>query len=209
MKVLLVNGSPHKKGCIDMGLSVVAETLMQEGIDTEIFHIGTKPISGCMFCGKCMERKECVINDVVNEFIEKARTADGFIFGDPVYYVSMNGAMSAFMDRAFFAGNNDTSLMRLKPAACIVNARRAGNTATFDQMNRYLEMSEMPVISSTYWNMTHGFTPEDVVQDLEGIQTLKNLGKNMAYFLKCKEAGEKAGIKRPEVPEAVRTHFIR
>lgn len=209
MKVLLVNGSPHKKGCIYTALSITAEVLNQNQIETEIFHIGTKPVSGCLFCGKCAQLKRCVIDDTVNVFIEKAKEADGFIFGAPVYYASMNGAMSAFMDRAFFAGNNNTELMRLKPAACVVNARRAGNTATFDQMNRYLEMCEMPVVSSTYWNMTHGFTPEDVMQDKEGVQTLKNLAQNMAYFLRCKEAGEKAGIVRPEVPEPVRTHFIR
>lgn len=209
MKVLLVNGSPHKKGCINADLTMVSEELNKEGIDTEIFHIGTKAISGCTFCMKCAELRHCVVDDVVNEFIEKAKTADGFIFGAPVYYASMNGAMSAFLDRAFFAGSNNEDIFRLKPAASIVNARRAGNTVTFDQMNRYLEMSEMPVISSTYWNMTHGFTPEDVAKDLEGINTLKVLAKNMAYFLKCKEAADQAGIVRPEIPEAVRTHFIR
>lgn len=156
-----------------------------------------------------MELKRCIIDDIVNVFIEKAKEADAFVFGAPVYYASMNGAMSAFMDRAFYAGNNNEDLMRLKPAASVVNARRAGNTATFDQMNRYLEMSEMPVISSTYWNMTHGFMLSDVLQDAEGIQTLRVLGKNMTYFLKCKEAGEKAGLVPPAVPEAIRTHFIR
>lgn len=209
MKVLLVNGSPHKNGCINANLNTVSEGLKVEGIETEIFHIGTKAILGCTFCMKCAELKHCVFDDVVNEFIEKAKTSDGFIFGAPVYYASMNGAMSAFMDRVFFAGSNNEDIFRLKPAASIVNARRAGNTATLDQMNHYLAMSEMPVISSTYWNMTHGFTPEDVAKDLEGINTLKVLAKNMAYFLKCKEAADKAGIVRPEVPEAVRTHFIR
>lgn len=209
MNVLLVNGSPHKHGCIDADLRLVSEELNREGIDTEIFHIGTRAISGCTFCMKCAELKRCVFQDTVNEFIERAKTADGFIFGAPVYYASMNGAMSAFMDRAFFAGSNNEGIFRLKPAASIVNARRAGNTATFDQMNRYLEMNEMPVISSVYWNMTHGFTPEDVAKDLEGINTLKVLARNMAYFLKCKEAADQAGIVRPKVPEAVRTHFIR
>lgn len=209
MKVLLVNGSPHEEGCIYTALSIVAETLQDEEIETEIFHIGKKVISGCVSCGKCMELKRCIIDDVVNVFIEKAKEADAFVFGAPVYYASMNGAMSAFMDRAFYAGNNNEDLMRLKPAASVVNARRAGNTDAFDQMNRYLEMSEMPVISSTYWNMTHGFMLSDVLQDAEGIQTLRVLGKNMAYFLKCKEAGEKAGLVPPAVPEAIRTHFIR
>lgn len=209
MKVLLVNGSPHKDGCTNMDLSIVSETLNKEGIDTEIFHIGVKPISGCIACRKCATLKKCVIEDCVNEFIEKAKTADGFVFGSPVYYASMNGAMSAFMDRAFYAGSNNAGMFRLKPAASVVNARRGGNTATFDQMNRYFEICEMPVISSVYWNMTHGFTPEDVSKDLEGINTLKVLGKNMAYILKCKEAGEKAGIVMPEAPEPIRTHFIR
>lgn len=209
MKVLLVNGSPHAQGATYTALSVVADELNNEDIDTEIFHIGNKPISGCLACGKCTELKKCIINDCVNVFIKKAENTDGFVFGSPVYYASMNGAMSAFMDRAFYAGNTNANLMRLKPAAGVVNARRAGNTATFDQINRYLEMTEMPVISSTYWNMTHGFTPTDVIQDLEGIQTMKILGRNMAYFLKCKNAGEKANIKPPEIPEEIRTHFIR
>lgn len=208
MKVILVNGSPHEKGCIYTALSVVAKELNSENIETEIFHIGTKAISGCIFCNKCSELKKCIFDDTVNTFIEKAKEADAFIFGAPVYYASMNGAMSAFMDRAFFAGSN-ADIYRLKPAASVVNARRAGNTVTFDQMNRYLEMSEMPVISSTYWNMTHGFTPEDVMKDLEGIQTLKILAKNMAWFLKCKEIATKNGVELPSKPTLVRTHFIR
>lgn len=208
MNVLLVNGSPHKEGCIYTALSTIAEILNEEGIDTEIFHIGTKAISGCLSCMKCAELGRCIIDDVINKFIDKAKSADGFIFGSPVYYASMNGAMSAFMDRAFYAGSN-ADVYRLKPGASIDNARRGGNTATFDQMNKYLQISEMPVISSTYWNMTHGFTPSDVKQDLEGLQTMRVLARNMAWFLRCKEAGMNANVKLPKQEERIMTHFIR
>lgn len=208
MKVMLVNGSPHKRGCIYTALSEIAKILNEEGIDTEFYHIGTKPISGCISCWQCSKLKHCVISDTVNDFIEKAMDADGFIFGAPVYFASINGAMSAFMDRAFFAGNS-AGVFAFKPVAGIVNARRAGNTASFEQLNKYFTLSQMPIISSTYWNMTHGFTPDDVKQDLEGLQTMRILGRNMAWFLKCKQAGEKRGVSLPKQEKPVRTHFIR
>ncbi|MDT8719744.1 flavodoxin family protein [Clostridium sp. 19966] len=211
MKVLLVNGSPHVKGCVYTALSEAANALNKEGIDAEIIHIGNQAIHGCIGCGKCAETGKCVFkDDTVNQFIEKAAESDGFIFGVPVYYGSANGSMISFMDRVFFAAHNSgKDIYRLKPAAAVVNARRAGNTATFDEMNKYFTMSEMPVISSTYWNMTHGFTPDDVRQDLEGLQTMRTLGRNMAWFLKLKEAGLKAGVPYPEEEAPVRTHFIR
>lgn len=206
MKVLLVNGSPHKNGCVFTALTEVANALNAEGIETEIFNIGVKPISGCIACGKCRELKKCVINDdPVNEFIEKAERVDGFIFGCPVYYGSMNGSMVSFMDRVFYAGSS----FRLKPAAAVVNARRGGNTATFDEINKYFTISEMPVISSRYWNMTHGNTPEEVKQDKEGLQTMRILGKNMAWFLKCKEIAKEHGLEYPEIEASERTNFIR
>lgn len=208
LKVILVNGSPHKSGCTYTSLSEVAKQLNLEGIETEIFHIGTKPVSGCIACGKCASMGRCVFDDVVNEFIEKAVQADGFVFGSPVYYASMNGTLSAFMDRAFYAGGS-VEAFRLKPAAAIVNARRGGTTATFDEMNKYFTITEMPVISSNYWNQTHGTNISEVVLDKEGMQTMRILGRNMAYFLKLKEAGEKAGIRPPEREGKERTNFIR
>ena len=209
MKVLLVNGSPNKEGCTYTALSEVAKTLNSEGIETEIFHIGKKPIAGCLGCQKCMELGKCVFDDVVNECLAKIEDFDGFVFGSPVYYASANGAMSAFMDRLFITelctGKN---AFYLKPAAAVVSARRAGTTATFDQMNKYFTMTQMPVISSQYWNMVHGNTPEEVRQDLEGLQTMRTLGRNMAFMLKCKEAGLKAGISLPEREEPAETNFI-
>jgi multimeric flavodoxin WrbA len=181
MKVLLVNGSPNKEGCTFTALSEVAKTLQEDGIETQIFHIGNKPMAGCLGCRKCMEIGKCVFNDSVNECLEIAGQFDGFIFGSPVYFASANGAMSAFLDRLFIAnlcsGKNS---FYLKPGAAIVSARRAGTTAAFDQLNKYFTMSQMPVVSSHYWNMVHGEAPEQVVQDLEGMQIMRTLGKNMA-----------------------------
>ncbi len=212
MKVLLVNGSPNPKGCTYTALTVVAETLSKEGIETEIFWIGNKAISGCIACYKCMGIGKCVITkDKVNEFLEIAKQADGFIFGSPVYYASANGTLTAFMDRAFISdlAGNGNQAFRLKPAAAVVSARRAGTTATFDQLNKYFTIQEMPVISSSYWNMVHGEKPEEVMQDKEGLRTMRTLGRNIAWFLKCKAAAEKAGIQLPEQEEPVFTNFIR
>ena len=210
MKVLLVNGSPHEKGCTYTALEEVAATLNVEGIETEIFHIGKKPISGCIACHKCMELGRCVFNDSVNDFLELAQTADGFVFGSPVHYASAGGAITSFMDRLFYANMcSGKQAFYLKPAAAIVSARRAGTTAAFDQLNKYFTISEMPVISSNYWNMVHGSTPDDVRKDLEGLQIMRTLGRNMAWFLKCKEAGIKAGVALPEREKRVFTNFIR
>jgi multimeric flavodoxin WrbA len=210
MKVLLVNGSPHEKGCTYTALAEAAGTLDAEGIETEILHIGTKPLSGCIACGTCRRTGRCVHSDSVNDFLDAAEHADGFIFGSPVHYAGAGGAITSFMDRAFYtdlcAGRR---IFRLKPAACVVSARRAGTTATFDQLNKYFTISEMPVISSRYWNMVHGSTPEQVRQDLEGLQTMRILARNMAWFLKCKEAGIKAGVPFPEQEQRIATNFIR
>lgn len=205
MKVILVNGSPHSKGCTYTALQEVAGTLNEEGIETEFFHIGTKPLSGCIACGKCETTKRCIFKDRVNEFLDLAKDADGFIFGSPVHYASAGGSITSFMDRVFYA---DGRSFRLKPAAAVVSARRGGTTAAFDQLNKYFTISQMPVISSKYWNMVHGFTPEDVRKDLEGLQIMRVLGRNMAWFLKCKEAGLKAGIPLPEQEELIWTNFI-
>lgn len=210
MKVLLINGSPNKKGCTFTALSEVAKTLNEEGIETDIFHIGTKPIAGCLGCQKCMETGKCVFNDVVNECAKLLGEYDGFVFGTPVYYASANGAMSAFMDRLFISELcRGTNNFYLKPAAAVVSARRAGTTATFDQMNKYFTITQMPVVSSHYWNMVHGNTPDEVRQDAEGLQTMRTLGRNMAFMLKCKKAGLEAGVPLPKREEPVETNFIR
>jgi len=211
MKVMLVNGSPHEKGSTYTALSEVAETLKKEGIQPEFFHIGTKPVGGCIACGGCAKAGKCVIGDTVNEFLGLAADADGFVFGSPVYYASANGSMVSFMDRAFFADLcSGGKRFYLKPAACVLSARRAGTTAAFDQMNKYFTLSEMPVISSRYWNMVHScMTPDEVRQDLEGMQIMRYLARNMAWFLKCKEAGIKAGVSFPTQEDVVATNFIR
>lgn len=210
MKVILVNGSPHKKGCTHTALAEVAKTLNKEGIETEIFWIGIKPLAGCTACRTCAKNKKCMFDDTVNEFLDLAKGADGFIFGSPVHFAAASGAITSFMDRLFFTDlNAGLQTFYLKPAAAVVSARRAGTTATFDQLNKYFTISEMPVISSQYWNMVHGGVPEDVKKDLEGLQTMRTLARNMAFFLKCKEAGLKEGIDLPEREAPVRTNFIR
>ena len=210
MKVVLVNGSPHEKGCTYTALNEVAATLNHEGIDTEIFQVGTKPLAGCTACKKCAEMGRCVFNDRVNEFLEIAGNFDGYIFGSPVHFAAASGAITSFMDRAFYVDTRSgKQSFYLKPAAAVVSARRAGTTATFDQLNKYFTIKQMPIISSQYWNMVHGATPEEVKKDLEGLQTMRTLGRNMAFFLKCKEAGIKAGIAFPEREEITFTNFIR
>ncbi len=211
MKVLLVNGSPHKEGCTYTALAEAAKTLNKEGIETEIFWIGNKPLSGCIACKKCAELGKCVFDDSVNEFRKLAENADGFIFGTPVHYAAASGAMTSFMDRLFYSescGNNNKAFY-MKPAACVISARRAGTTAAFDQMNKYFTIQEMPVVSSRYWNMVHGTKPEEVLQDEEGLYTMRVLGRNMAFLLKCKEAGLKAGVELPEKEPRIATNFIR
>ena len=209
MKVLLVNGSPHEKGCTYTALMEVAETLNNEGIDTEFFWIGNKPLSGCIACKSCAEKKKCVFNDRVNDFLEIAGSFDGYIFGTPVHWAAASGQITSFLDRMFYADfNGGKKSFYLKPAAAVISARRAGTTATFDQMNKYFGLMQMPIISSKYWNMVHGAKPEDVRKDLEGLQIMRILGRNMAFFLKCKEAGLNAGVQLPEQEPGVFTNFI-
>ena len=211
MKVLLVNGSPHKEGCTYTALTEVEKSLNKEGIETDIFWIGNKPISGCIACKSCVKLKKCVFNnDIVNEFLDIAKDYDGFIFGTPVHWAAASGAITSFLDRVFYAdlcGRRKS--FYLKPAATVISARRAGTTATFDQINKYFGLLQMPIITSQYWNMVHGAKPEEVKQDLEDMQIMRTLGRNMAFFLKCKEAGIKAGVKLLEVEPTVFTNFIR
>ena len=207
MKVLLLNGSPHKEGCINRALLEVEGALHAEVIHTELVHLGNKAIHGCIACGTCMKIGACVFeDDPVNEFIEKMKKADGLIVGSPVYYASANGALFSFLDRLFYAGGREFAY---KPGAAIASARRAGTTATLDALNKYFTIAQMPLVSSSYWNMVHGRTPEEVEQDLEGLYTMRTLGKNMAWLLKCIEAGKSAGISLPEKEEKVWTNFIR
>ena len=206
MKVLLVNGSPHEKGCTYTALTKVAEALGECGVDSEIFWVGAKPVGGCMACKFCRDHGACVQNDKVNEFAAMAKDADGFVFGSPVHYAAISGNMTSFMDRLFYSAG---STFRMKPAAGILSARRGGTTAAFDQINKYFTISQMPVVSSRYWNMVHGSKPEDVLADEEGVACMRQLGKNMAYLLKCLEAGKNAGVAEPVQEPGVRTDFIR
>jgi multimeric flavodoxin WrbA len=210
MKVVLVNGSPHPKGCTYAALGIVAEALNNEGIETEVFQVGIKPMAGCIACMKCADDGQCVFKDKVNEFVEIAKDADGYVFGSPVHYAAASGSMTSFMDRVFFSTLiSGKKIFRLKPGAAIASARRSGTTATLDQLNKYMTWGEMPVVSSRYWNMVHGHTPEEVMQDEEGVQIMRVLGRNMAWLLKCKEAGLKAGIALPEQEARITTNFIR
>ena len=211
MKVLLVIGSPHQKGCTYTALSEVALTLNEEGIDTDYFWIGNKPIGGCIGCYQCGKKQKCVFDDKVNEFTALAADYDGFVFGSPVYYSGMNGSLMSFMDRVFFSASaQEPHPFRFKPAAAVVSARRAGTTSALDQMNKYFFHQQMPIATSRYWNMVHGNTPEEVKQDEEGLQIMRYLGRNMAWLLKLKEAGNQNGVALPEQEETrFATNFIR
>ena len=206
MKVLLINGSPHEHGCTRTALDEIARTLAGCGVETELMHIGTGPVSGCIACGGCGKTGHCVVDDGVNKAIEALAAADGLIVGTPVHYASPTGALLAFLDRMFYAG---ADRFAHKPAAAFTSARRAGTTATLDVINKYFTISQMPVVSSTYWNMVHGGRAEDVQQDAEGLQTARNLARNMAWLLSCIEAGRAAGIEPPENESGSRTNFIR
>ena len=210
MKVLLLNGSPHERGCTHRALLEVGKSLEAEGIQTAFFWIGKAPIIGCQGRGGCAKAGKCVFSDGVNDFVAFAKEADGFVFGAPVHYAAAAGGITAFLDRAFYSASSaGAQVFRLKPAAAIVSARRAGTTAALDQLNKYFTISQMPIISSRYWNMVHGNTPAEVEQDLEGMQVMRFLGRNMAYFLKCIEAGRKAGVPLPREEGRIATNFIR
>jgi multimeric flavodoxin WrbA len=206
MKVILVNGSPHQKGCTFTALNEIQNMLTQQEIDTEIFHIGTKPVGGCIACSYCHKNGKCYMDDRVNDFVEKAYNADGFIFGSPVYYASANGSLVSFLDRAFQSGRQS---MRGKPGAAIVSCRRAGATAALDSINKYFAYNNMPIVSSQYWNMVHGNSPDEVKQDLEGLQIMRTLGNNMAWLVKYIQLGKEKGVELPLAEAWQRTNFIR
>ena len=208
MKVLLVNGSFHKDGCTYTALKEIEKTLNSHGIETEIFQTGSLEIKDCCGCGLCRKQKnnKCVFNDIANELIEKAKECDGFVFGSPVYFAHPSGRIISLMNRAFYAGKKN---FMFKPAAAIASARRAGTTATLDVLMKHFTISNMPVVPSTYWNMVHGNNPDEVKQDLEGLQTMRNIGNNMAWMLKSFEIAKNSGIMPPTQEEQVRTNFIR
>ena len=205
MKVLLVNGSSHEKGCTYTALAEVAKALNANGVETEIYWLGQNQVSGCKGCWACKKVKKCVIDDGVNEFVEKAAEFDGFVFGSPVYYASAAGALVSFMDRVFYSGGKN---LAFKPAAAVVSCRRAGASTTFDVINKYFTINNMPIVGSNYWNEIHGNTAEEAAQDVEGLQTMRMLGNNMAWLLKCIALGKEAGI-APETEKKIWTNFIR
>lgn len=200
MKVLLVNGSPNRKGCTYVALKQIQDTLSEENIDSEIYHVGHKDIRGCIDCRKCSELGKCVYDDEVNSFVEKAEEFDGYVFGGPVYYGTINPTLTNFMTRVFFSSFfGGKRIFRLKPAAAVASARRAGTLTAIDTINRFFNWGEMPIISSTYWNVIYGSKAEETMEDLEGLRTMTILAKNMAWFLKIKELSLKEGIPLPEV----------
>ena len=206
MKVLLINGSPHKEGCIYTALSEVAATLQDNGIETEILYLGKKPIAGCIACGHCLQTGHCFREDPVQEIQKRLDEFDGIVIGSPVYYSGPTGQLISFLNRLFYATE---SRMAGKVGAAVVSCRRGGASATFEQLNQYFTISNMPIVPSQYWNSVHGFTPEDVRKDREGLQTMRTLGQNMAWLLKCIESGRRNGIEKPVYDPRLRTHFIQ
>lgn len=208
MKVLLLNGSCKPNGCTNEALTEIAKTLQEEGIDSEIVCLGAEPIRDCIGCLGCKDLDcKCVFaDDMVNEVLEKAKECDGFIFGTPVYYAHPSARVLCALDRMFYSSKK---VFMHKPGAAIASARRAGTTASLDVLNKYFTIAEMPVVSSSYWNMVHGNKPEEVRQDEEGLQVMRNLARNMAWMLKCIQAGKEQGVSLPENEYSHRTSFIR
>ena len=205
MKVLMINGSPNREGCTYTALSEIAKTLEKNGIESEIVHVGNKDIRGCIGCRKCKETGKCVFNDLVNEVAPKFAECDGIVIGSPVYFASANGTLISFIDRLFYSTTIDKTM---KVGAAVVSARRGGCSATFDELNKYFTISGMPIASSQYWNSVHGYTPEQVHQDQEGMQVMRTLGNNMAFLIKSIALGkEKFGL--PQKEEHIFTNFIR
>jgi multimeric flavodoxin WrbA len=205
MKALLINGSPDKNGCIATALGIVEAELKNAEIETELIHIGNKDIRGCIGCRKCKTTGKCVFDDIVNEVSPKLQACDGLVIGSPVYYASANGTLISFLDRLFYSTPGDHTM---QVGASVVSARRAGTTATFDELNKYFTINNMPVVSSQYWNMVHGYTADDVLADKEGCQIMRTLGRNMAFLMKSIALGkEKYGL--PEKEKMTFTNFIR
>ena len=207
MKVLFVNGSSHKNGTTMAAINEMEKVFHEEGIETEVVQVGAKPLADCLQCGYCSDNGKCVIDDDgVNEFVKKAQGSDGFVFASPVYYAHPSGRLFDFLDRAFYSGGN---AFKFKPGASVAVARRAGTTATLDAINKYFSISQMPIAGSTYWNMVHGAVAEDALKDEEGMQTMRNLARNMIWMMRCIEAGKAAGVSYPATESGARTNFIR
>ncbi len=207
MKVLLLNGSTRKNGCTWLALSEIANALNAEGMETEILQMGVGPVRDCIGCNGCAGKDRCVFeDDLVNELIAKAKAAEGFVFGSPVYYAHPSGQLLSLLDRLFYAGG---SAFAHKPGAAVVTARRAGTTASLDVLNKHMLDAQMPIVSSTYWNMVFGPAPELVERDAEGLQTMRNLGRNMAWLLGCIETGRQQGRTPPQAERAHWTNFNR
>ena len=206
MKVMLINGSPNEKGCTYTALHEVEKALHEDGIETGWIQIGKKAVAGCVACNFCAKGGHCVFNDEVNGLIDQLPQIDGIVVGSPVYYCGPSGQIRAFLDRLFYAGGDRFDG---KLGAAVVSCRRGGAATAYDQLNKYFSISNMPVVSSQYWNQVHGNTPEEVMQDLEGLQTMRTLGHNMAWLLKCIDAGKKAGVPLPVREEPISTNFVR
>lgn len=208
MKVLMINGSPNEHGCTYTALSEVQTTLHKHSIETELLYLGKKPVAGCIDCGHCREVKKgvCVFDDKVNEISARLDEFDAIVVGSPVYYSGPSGQVCAFLDRLFLCNQRR---MAGKLGAAVVSCRRGGATASFDRLNKYFTIANMMVVGSQYWNQVHGYTPDDVRKDEEGLQTMRTLGENMAWLLKCIEAGRAAGVPMPEYEPLTPTHFIR
>ncbi|MBO4988862.1 MAG: flavodoxin family protein [Clostridia bacterium] len=205
MKVLLLNGSPRERGCTHTALCEAERAFSALGVQTEIFWVG-KQVTGCMACGACKKLGKCVLSDRVNELSARLSEFDGIIVGSPVYYASPSGQIVSFLDRLFYSAGKK---LAGKPGACVVSCRRGGASASFDALNKYFSINNMPIVTSQYWNQVHGNTPEEVRKDEEGMQTVRTLAKNMTYLLSCIEAGKRAGILPPVYEEKIATNFIR
>lgn len=206
MKVLMLNGSGKPKGNTFLALEEIGKQLEKEGIAYEIFQIGAGPVRDCIGCGQCTDEGCVFTDDGVNEFLAKAREADGFVFGTPVYYAHPSGRVLSFLDRVFYSSSE---IFAQKPGAAVAVARRGGTTASFDVLNKYFGISGMPVPGSTYWNIAHGTRPGETKMDEEGMRTMRNLARNLAWMIKCFDAGDRAGIARPETESGHMTNFIR
>ncbi len=206
MKVLLINGSPHEKGCTYTALLEVSNALAKRGVGSDFLHIGTKPIAGCIACRSCAQTGKCVFNDKVNDTLAKLDEYGGIVVGSPVYYAGPSGQLTAFLDRLFYSSRGR---FENKLGAAIMSCRRGGASATFDRLNKYFTISNMHIVGSQYWNQVHGNTPEEVLQDAEGLQTMRTLGENMAWLLQCIEAGKAASVPAPVRETPLRTNFIR
>lgn len=209
LKVLLVNGSPHKEGCVFTALTEIATTLKDEGVDSTLFWVGNQSVAGCIGCGACVGKRRCFRNDRINEFVEMMDDYDGFVFGTPVHYAAASGAMTSFLDRVFFIDEFNGDHFAGKPAAAIATCRRSGGTAALDQMNKYMTDCNMPVVPSQYWNVVHGNTPDEIRRDTEGLQTMHVLARNMTWLLKCIALGREHGIGFPAHEQHTMTNFIR